>query len=496
MNKDLHNIDDIFNSAQQRFEEEPSADVWDKINVGLDKKDAESYRIRFVGWKRVAIVLTILLSGFVLYESGIIRGSGRGNKNSGSDKNSVPVYKPVQNNTAVNIPKNQPEKNTDINGSPALPDDKTSITDTNQSDIPVTEKENVSGSENKIIKITKKDRNIIADQIVTISSAVKKNSELKRPVSDINNGITGKSPANESPAFKKIRIIPADKLAGAENLIQKAGLEKSLLLLIPDSLLNKTIIEKKGKKGMGIFQPYWTISGFASSDLAQYRLENDEEDNNRPAQNEKDVISGREKHESSFSASIMVTRQFQKHLGIKTGLIYSNIAIVIDPQKIYAAQAPDGNIFYKYITSSGYAYVKPGFGLPPAIGDSLNSASAQHKLQSLSIPVLLTYRTGNTKFSIAPSAGITANFITSAKVETEVADALNRETVTINGLNGTKHFYIGFMADVNLQYNLDKHWAINVLPAFKYALSPITKSNVVKTYPYSLGVGAGVSYKF
>ncbi len=98
--------------------------------------------------------------------------------------------------------------------------------------------------------------------------------------------------------------------------------------------------------------------------------------------------------------------------------MYSNTAIAIDPQKMYAAQQTNGGIAYKYITSSGYGYVKPGFGLPPAIGDSLTTASAQHNLQAVSIPALLTYRIEKNKISIAPSAGITANFITSAKIKT------------------------------------------------------------------------------
>ena len=528
MNKDLHNIDDIFNSAQQRFEEDPSADVWDKIDSGLDKKDADSYRRRFIGWKRVAIILILFLSGFVLYESGIIRRiSGTGNQNNVvSDKNSLVKDKPVQEENAVNTDNNESGKNTVINDFPVLSADKVIDTETNKLKKPATEKEKVSASDIKKIKIINKDKNTGADQVIAINNAAKskvipdekitvsskknesdnssvenlmltnKNNKPKSTEPYRDNNIVGKNPATELMALNKIRMIHADKMAVTENFIPHDPSGKALLLLIPDSVLAKIISEQEAKKGARIFKPYWTISGFASNDLALYKLENDEEDHIGPVHNEKDVISKRERHESSFSAGIIATRQFTKRLGIKSGLIYSNIAIVIDPQKLYAAQTPNGNISYKYITSSGYAYVKPGFGLPPAIGDSLNSAIAQHKLQSLSIPVMLTYKLGNKKFSISPSAGITANFIASAKVETEVEDALNRETVTINGLNGTKHFYIGFTADVNLQYNLHKRWAINLLPAFQYALSPITKSNVVKTYPYSLGVGMGLTYKF
>ncbi len=133
--------------------------------------------------------------------------------------------------------------------------------------------------------------------------------------------------------------------------------------------------------------------------------------------------------------------------------------------------------------------------MSPAIGDSLNSTTAQHNIQVLSIPLAFTYKIGQRKFFITPSAGIAANYITLAKVETEVEYPANRETVSINKLNGLKHFYLGFIADVNLQYDLDKKWILNILPAFKFAISPITKKNVVKTYPYSFGLGMGVTYK-
>jgi hypothetical protein len=92
MNKDLHNIDDIFNSAHREFEEEPSSDVWNKINAGLDKKDAESYKRRFIGWKRVSILSLLLLAGFILYESGIVKtSSGNSTDNATRKKEDIPV---------------------------------------------------------------------------------------------------------------------------------------------------------------------------------------------------------------------------------------------------------------------------------------------------------------------------------------------------------------------------------------------------------------------
>ena len=265
---------------------------------------------------------------------------------------------------------------------------------------------------------------------------------------------------------------------------------------IPHPLLPNSIVAKK-KKGTNNFKPYWEINGFASTDRGLYHLDNDAENNNGTnTQDESKKIDKREKHEPSFSTALMTTRQFSRQFGLKTGIIYSNTAIVIAPHEMYATQQPNGSIAYKFIASSGYSFVKPAFGPAPTVGDSIKSATAQHNLQSTSLPLMLLYKLNIKKFSIMPAAGVSANFITRATIQTEVTEASNRETVNIDGLNGMRNFYMGFIADIDLQYRFNKKWSANLLPAFKYAITPITKNNVVKTFPYSFGIGAGFSYKF
>src|SRR5436190_9569164 len=75
MNKDLHNIDEPFKTAYKQFSEDPSPNVWEKINAGLDKKDAAAYKRKSRRWKQVAIFSLLLLSGFILNETNILRTS-------------------------------------------------------------------------------------------------------------------------------------------------------------------------------------------------------------------------------------------------------------------------------------------------------------------------------------------------------------------------------------------------------------------------------------
>lgn len=504
MDEALHKIDEIFNKAYQQYEHQPSEAAWEKLNAMLDKEDAGKYKKRFIGWKRVAIMLLLLLSGLLIYESWHFLSNKSGkdftkndnHKNSVSDKIDKANHDVAVDNTNKPIQKglNIPMK---IPGQPVILQEETP-------DLVVLFPES-AGKEHG-----KNNRQRIA-QKQQRSEAGKSNKTIPNRKTDVltslettweKTGIPNESLSNEKITkkgnFQRKLIIPSveritSPIIGYVNINPK----KFNPALISHQLLAKSAIAKNKKKSaVTSFKPYWTLTAFVSNDWGQYELDNDVQDNNNNSHDDKEEIHRREKHESSLSAGVLASRQLSKKWGVKTGLIYANTAIMIDPQLMHAVRQADGNIAYKYLTSSGYGFVKPGFGLPPAVGDSLQSTKAQHNLQSLSVPLLLVYRIDKKKLSIMPSAGITANFITNATVKTEVSDALNREAVLIHGLKALRNFYVGFMADVNLQYNFNNTWALNVLPTFKYALMPITKSNVVKTYPYSLGIGAAISYKF
>ena len=81
MSKDLHKMDETFNSAYKQLSEDPSPDVWEKISAGLDKKDASSYKRKLKTWKRVAILSLFLLSSFVLYDTFLKTNPAHSNKN-------------------------------------------------------------------------------------------------------------------------------------------------------------------------------------------------------------------------------------------------------------------------------------------------------------------------------------------------------------------------------------------------------------------------------
>jgi hypothetical protein len=68
--------------------------------------------------------------------------------------------------------------------------------------------------------------------------------------------------------------------------------------------------------------------------------------------------------------------------------------------------------------------------------------------------------------------------------------------VTITKLKGAKPFYWSITADAELRYSINKKVSVSLRPSFRYAISPITKNNVVETFPRSAGIGVGLTYKF
>lgn len=229
--------------------------------------------------------------------------------------------------------------------------------------------------------------------------------------------------------------------------------------------------------------------------MDQYRLEDDNLVNNGIHPDNRSRIRDRENNELSFSGGITLSYQFTNHWALGAGLVFSNTSISIDPQNIYATRESGGTIAYKYNASTGYAYVTPGFNAQPALGDSITANDAQHTIQYFSLPVGIKYKIGMGHFFITPVLGLTANFITSAKIQTEVSDGLNAETIRINKLQGVRTFYAGVFANVEIRLQWSNRFSIDVVPAFRSAISSISSSNVVKTYPYSFGAGLGVSYR-
>ena len=509
MNKDLHDIDDLFRSGLDSYEVTPSAGVKERLDAELDKKNAESYKKRLIGWKRTALLLLLLLTGFIIYETGLLKiGSGHPGERTADKQMNDPFgqkhEEALQNNI---VPGNTNDKTrNDDAGSynkEAIKNDigNTGKTTTGDDHIPwlPTQKEITvpvtAGIYNKARfkngpsgnKIAVQKNNPEKEQPTPLAGVEKK--ETPGIHSDTDKDING--------LLKTIYILPTEKMnpprLKRENDITKitGKVANSIkqLQAINDSVLKISTAKKSKEKKREFFKPFWMMTGFASYDQAGYQLDSDEP-------SAITSLKYREAHEPSFSSGFLLTCQLTNCWGLQSGVIYSNTAIGMKPQKTYAFRDPTGDVAYKYITSSGYAFIKPGFGPQPLVGDSLTTAEAKHTIENITVPLAIKYTVSEKKISVTPGAGIEANFITKANLEVEISDTVNSEIVIIRKLKGTKSFYWSFVADAELRYNINKKLSLTVRPVYRHAISPITKNNVVETFPRSFGLGAGVTIKF
>lgn len=490
MSKDLHDIDELFRSALDGHEEAPSAGVKETLDAALDKQDAEKYKKRFILWKRSALLLLLLLTGFVLYESGIIKTENGHytSKNTTADKNDVSA----NSNETINQDKNNPV-NSNNDGVAA--------------DNSITQKNNAEEKQNQQQANIIPGRPVVAGNNFTDNKVVsQKNNRQRKQINLFTRKQDRLFSTTSSPADKKTNavaaydtdlqtteksIVPLDERVS----IAKAAkwFVKKISSLQPIVISNSPLTANKAndsqKKKTKPFKPFWLTTPFVSYDQAGYRLDSDEP-------SAITSIKFREAYEPSFSVGLLLTRQLAPRFGLQSGLIYSNSAIGMKPQKTYAFRDPTGDVAYKYITSSGYAFIKPGFGPQPTVGDSLTTAEAKHRLEHISIPLAVKYTVLNNKISITPGAGIEANFITKANLEVDIEDQFNREIVVVRKLSGTNSFYWSFVADAEIKYKINQKLSINLRPVYRTAISPITKNNVVETFPHSFGIGAGVTIKF
>lgn len=506
MDKYLHTVDDIFIRAHHGFEVEPSSAIWDNIKTKLDNENQTNLSRDFQGLKKIVILLVLLLSGLMVSETRIDSPSVVLNMYSNFDGNlhgeNLPL-KDINNNDFTNshmtsrLPyENKPERQENVKLSQFEPQKAGNRTQVNVTSFNST----INRSANFISLKNQQSVSQIPYGVNSSETEIYGEGEIRNKNVDRNNfrhEDKDSSIPRETLSEKRIcRVSSLDKpvsglLVSSRIKVEQKTLDCAFLSLLTNQQLSCVLPDVKTK-----FRPYWSIITYAGNDWAHYKLENAETTNAGQQGTAKDEIISREKHEPSFFASFNAVWRYSKKMAVKTGLLYSNTSISIGPQKMYAMVSPDQGIAYKYVTSSGYSFIKPVFGMPPTAGDSLIAANAQHDLHTVSMPLMLQYHFQKKKISILPSVGIGLNYIAGASVKTEVEDAFNRENVTIETLKGLRKGYLSLIADASIRYSINKQLAFTVTPQLKYALSPITKSNVVKTFPNSLGIGFGIACKF
>lgn len=93
-------------------------------------------------------------------------------------------------------------------------------------------------------------------------------------------------------------------------------------------------------------------------------------------------------------------------------------------------------------------------------------------------------------------AGVRTNFLLDGKLETELQKGANNEIEILNDIEGLSNVYWDGLIGIGAGYKLPGRISFEVMPVARFALNAMNKGGVVKTYPRSFGLAAGLKYRF
>lgn len=510
MDENLHNIEDLFRSALDDNEETASSNVWEAIDRRLDQDKIVSIKKEYANLKRIAAMLLFLLISYIMYDAYKIDDT---HYEKSMVKNNLPTDSGSQHRLNT-IPKMKADDKTSPSNSAAK--DHTSMQqkenvvaeNINAENIEPVNKKEIHSNQNAILpkqnivttintdKVNSENQTaIILNQKKKLTTSTPKKVKIKNTLAEEDGNILvskdDKQQYNHIPALRKLKIISIERVS----LLQHDSIDtKKLMQLIVNAKFNtvdtsnntvaKNINEKNARPSRFSFAPFF------SPDIAWYRLRDNEMDNQHDNAGE---IEKEEKHEFSSTYGALLDFSISKHWGIQSGFTISNTNITVDPKNIYAQQDNSGNIKYRINTSSGYGYMLPSFSNNPVVGDSLYAFTSTHSLQYIGIPLSVVYNFNKGKFRLNTLAGISANILTRAKLETTVEKGFDNSAETVDKLQGLRKVHFSGLAGIGVNYKLNQKTAITFAPTMRFALNSINKDVTVKSYPMSFGFVVGLS---
>jgi hypothetical protein len=438
-------VDQLFN-ALQKFKSDPSKDVWNKIEEGLDEDERKVARFSF-GWKQYAAAALLMLTGlgvlFKIYfhQEAIFNQESvlRSKAGNSSEKSPKSVSHDSDLVSKSNLHDNGREG--DKGKLPAAAGDRTQRVAGN-------------GARNTAMTDLIAQRSAAGKDLTLLNS----NEQLMHTVS--TQGVE---------AFLQVPLISQPALP------VKDMTDKSL-----------TVIHQKTR-----FKDRLSVTPFYSKEFAGYSLT----DNDLTGVNGQE-IEERERNVFSASVGFYLNYNINRRWVLQSGISYSWSKSNIDSGTSYAVVDGNGSIQYKLNTISGYGYLKPASATQPNVGDSVYTAKSYSQLHYLTIPLIVSYRIPLRRFSLLIGVGASFNLLTNAELQTKTYGNGDPEKKYSVKLMGLKKVNYGAMVKLDLEYQINSNLGVNIIPCFKNTLSPINLQSAITAYPYNFGIGAGITYRF
>ncbi|MDE3183345.1 MAG: outer membrane beta-barrel protein [Bacteroidota bacterium] len=486
MDKNLHNIEDLFKKGLEGNEESPSEEVWNAIDQSLEKANSLKFKRKYYSLKRATAVLIVILALLSIY---VLRNESKKQIESNKKNENIFTSEPTLKKSSNSEPQSSTENKT-INKAPAdnqpaitenLSSKKESITEntkqqplnnsteslntqkTNLSN--TTEIDNVKKSPEKAIQ----KRKVQAESIQPVANLEDKNEIVFQSQEQLATPPPVNFVSNENLTFNSIdflkdvtKITPyrlPERIAGANTIIH-----------FPKPLR-------------------FTAGIFYSPNIPFSHLRDEDHHFGNPYSSE---LEKKESGTYSYSFGLSVGYRLNYKWSLQSGVNFSTTNMHIEPEKIYAERDNQGVVKYTINTSSGKGYILPSFSSNPRVGDSLFTQNIKHSLKYTAIPLAVKYNLSNGRFSANLLAGLSTNILSTGKISTEVKRGNESELDKTHDIHGLRTLYFSGLAGIGFDYNIYKNLSFTFSPIINFAIDPINKNVPVRSYPGTVNFQFGL----
>jgi hypothetical protein len=469
---------DIDKALAEKFQMEPPADSWSRLNAELDYKQGLAYRKRGNRFKMLSIVLALLLISGVIYyyvsipyrynlTAAVDNSNTRSAGNEGKEIKDKPLKSPqaVVRNTSDGVGlvvkrelrARGPEHTTDV---PATLSVRKGTKETSVEAVRTGSIE----KENSIVinKKLKQDNDKTADALITTPSF--SNDAL---VSNNSNEIVADVAGITARTVNQIGNDPVEP----EYVLAKGNSNDS----IATTDRNNT--------------SRWSVTTLYSSNYTRTYVRDN------TAANTADMAGYKnENSEYSYSTGLLVGYDLNEHMSLSTGCLYSTMAYSKSFSVIYVKYGMDDQLHYIYPMATGNIETPNSNNRILHEGDSVNvNAYCAQSFQLINVPLLFKYRVEKSRFTYYANGGLYLNYVLQEKAKLLIG---TKEPTIINNIDGLKKINYGFIIGAGVQYNFFTRLGIFIEPAFRGSITSITRDIEVKSYPYTFALNGGLMFHF
>jgi hypothetical protein len=479
--KENNNISKSIRSLRERFKMDPPEDIWNKIEVELERQRALKYRQRGNRFKLLSLILALLLFSIITFNYFAPDKS----KTPGSSSN-INEYSKVGND-GQSYSKIGSEKNLwGIQHNISTTSSNYQKSDNLKQNTKSTE-ENYSEDKTVFLNILPKEQTVI------------ENHKLEKMESDVLNSTATIPVNNESSIVSNAIEYNISKENNYQSLIAKEGFESkpvdennavetiSIHLDSTQNTFNKDSILHNTENKISL----WTASIFYGPNayaVNRLKILNLQYADKIKSYTQLSIPN------YSFNSGASLGYDFSKRWSLSIGGIYSTIAYTSIYPMINAGIGSDNLYHYKYHSSCGTIEIpnEPNVVLN-ANSVMQTSITCAQVIKIASLPLLVKYNIAMNRFSFYINTGFAADFIMEevANISTDA----DKYTV-INHISGLRKTNYSYILKAGIDYKINTGMSIFMEPSFTTSVTPIMQNSYFECYPYSIGINTGMSFHF